>query len=86
MPEPDAGSDTTGADSGAVRAGPALGSEAYCALAAVGWHNASAKNINNALYKGIVDLAACASTGSSAILGPFSIGRQIFKWRDKSYY
>jgi hypothetical protein len=86
MTEPDAGSDTNGADAGAVRAGPVVGSGAYCALAGVGRQNASASSVKNTLYKGIIDLAACVSTGSSAILGPFSFCRQIFKWRDKSYY
>jgi hypothetical protein len=73
-------------DVGADRAGPDVGSGMYCALTAVARQNPSANSINNALHAGALRLAVCDSIRSSAILGPFRLGRQIFKWRDKSYY
>jgi hypothetical protein len=86
MTEPEADAESTGAYCGAERAGPPLGSGTYWAVAAAGRQNASANSVNNAFNMGIIDLSAFAFIGSSAILGPFSFGRQIFKWRDKSYY
>jgi hypothetical protein len=79
----DVGTDAC-ADAGADRAGPAVGPDAYWALLSVAWQNPNASSVNNALQKGTKPLATRDSTGSSAILGPFGISRQIFKRRNKS--
>jgi hypothetical protein len=81
--EPDAGAPVAEEDVGAINAGPPETSFGYWAWAAAVRQKASDSTVNNALNGGIERWATCACANGSAILGPFSYGRQIFKWRDK---